>query len=128
MVAPPSKATRPRGGLSASGLPSSSYIASFTRKFPYPFVPPTQVPTWQEYSIWSAIRFRARDNYSRMWRRFGVTLPARSLEWDPPIPEPLDNVPRPEALPRGRQVQILEEWTFEANALPQESRSNTRHS
>ena len=118
--APPPRAPRPRGEFGADGLPTSSYIASFARKFPYPFVPPAQVPSWADYSVWEAARFRARDNYSRMWRRFGATLPAKCPEWDPPIPEPLNDGPRPANLPRGRRVQIPEEWLFEANALTRE--------
>ena len=58
------------------------------RRIPYPLVPPlaSMVTTWSDYFIWSAARYRARDNFGRIWRNHGISLPESSAEWDPPIP------------------------------------------
>jgi hypothetical protein len=91
------------------------------RKLPYPFVPPpaARVRNWGEYHIWCAARYRARDNFGRTWRKYGVSLPDASPEWDPPIPfPPAGRGPRPKV--SLKTIQIPTSWDFEANALPKE--------
>ena len=88
------------------------------RRIPYPFVPPpaSKVNTWDEYFIWSAARYRARDNYGRLWRNHRVSLPETCAEWDPPIP-----LPPPGAGPKPKvglkNADIPPDWNFEAKAL-----------
>ena len=59
-------------------------------RIPYPFMPPPapKVTSWDDYFTWSAACYRARDNFGRIWRNHGVTLPEVSAEWDPSIAKP----------------------------------------
>ena len=91
------------------------------RRIPYPFVPPPayKVTSWDDYFAWCAARYRARDNFGRIWRNRGVTLPEVSTEWDPPIPKPPSSSgPRPKV--NLKTVAIPADWRFEDNALTKE--------
>lgn len=94
---------------------------SVRRRIPYPFVPPSAdaIADWDEYYIWCAARYRARDNFARFWRYYGVVLPAVSEKWDPPIPEPSAAGERPTDKVALKKVKIPADWKFEANALPE---------
>jgi hypothetical protein len=91
------------------------------RRIPYPFVPPpaSKVTSWDDYFAWSAARYRARDNFGRIWRNRGVVLPEVSPEWDPPIPRPPSSCgPKPKV--NLKTVAIPVDWSFEDHALPKE--------
>ena len=89
-------------------------------KIPYPLVPPTadQVLNWEDYYIWCAAKYRARDNCGRTWRPKSYALPPISAKWDPPMPEPLNAGERPR-IPL-KAVTIPDGWDFSAHALPGE--------
>ena len=82
--------------------------------------PPTpKATTWGDYFIWSAVRYWVRDNFGRIWRNRGITLPEVSAQWDPPIPKlPLLSGPRPKV--SLKTVTIPADWDFEDNSLTKE--------
>ena len=111
------------GGVKkVAGETTKKQAQSSGRRIPYPLVAPLpgEVATWDDYYIWLAARYKARDNYARRWRKFGVRLPPLSDEWDAPIPEPLDDGPAPAQPPVIKRLKIPHYWTFELHALSSE--------
>jgi hypothetical protein len=86
---------------------------------PYPTLAPSaeEIPDWDTYHIWLAIRYRGRDNLRRSWRNLGVALPPMSPEWDPPIPMPKTSEPRPRVSIKAIQIP---EMSFAKYRLPEE--------
>ena len=89
-------------------------------RFPYPFVPPPpqEVETWDDYFVWAVAKYCARDNFSRVWRKWGIPLPpVDETRWDRPIPLPRTAAPRPKA-PNFKKFKIPDAYFFEHCALP----------
>ena len=81
--------------------------------------PDSKVTSWSDYFIWCAAHYRARDNFGRIWRNRGITLPDASVEWNPPIPKPPPSSgPRPKI--SLKTVKIPADWDLEDNALTKE--------
>ena len=87
---------------------------------PYPLMAPPaeEVPDWKVFDLWQAARYRGRDNLRRSIRKFDLVLPPKSLEWDPPIPEPLTDEPRPRT--NIKSLKIPEEMSFAKYRLSEE--------
>ncbi len=87
---------------------------------PYPLMAPPaeEVPDWQVFDLWQAARYRGRGNLRRSIRKFDLVLPPKSLEWDPPIPEPLTDEPRPRT--NIKALKIPEEMSFAKYRLSEE--------
>ena len=89
-------------------------------RFPYPFVPPPpqEIQSWDDYFVWSAAKYRARDNFARVWRKWGISLPPLDEKrWDMPIPYPSWLRGRPNKLPNFKRYPIPDAFIFEHCAV-----------